>query len=93
MRPLLRSRERGILRADLTSGARIANARGIPRSHGFLAFTRHDRQLLLVTAHYGLFGGGAREDEAAWLVDDTPDGPRFELPEPNGNEYAVRGDD
>lgn len=70
MRPLLRSRETDTLRADLMSGARIANARGIPGSVGFLALTRHDRQLVMVTAHHVLFGDGARAGDPVWLAAD-----------------------
>jgi hypothetical protein len=77
LRPLLRSRETETLRADLSSGARIANARGIPGSVGFLAVTRHDRQLVIVTAHHVLFGDGAREGGAVWLVTDTSTGLRY----------------
>lgn len=53
----------------LVAGARIANARGIPGTIGFLALTRADRQLVLVTAHHVLFGAGARAGDLVWLVD------------------------
>jgi len=53
------------------AGARVVNARGIPGSVGFLAVTRHDRRLVLVTAHHVLFGDGAREGEPVWCSHDS----------------------
>jgi hypothetical protein len=54
-------------RLPLESGAAIANARGVPGTLGFLAMTRHDRRIMMVTSHHVLFGASAREDEPVWL--------------------------
>ena len=54
-----------------TPGACIANARGVPGTVGFLALTRHDRRLVIVTSHHVLFGAGAREKDPVWLVGET----------------------
>ena len=51
-----------------TPGARIANARGVPGTVGFLALTRHDRRLVLVTSHHVLSGSDARENDPVWLI-------------------------
>jgi hypothetical protein len=61
--------ERASVRAgDLVGGAAIINARGVPGTLAFLAVTRHDRRVVLVTSHHVLFGAGAGEDEPVWLA-------------------------
>lgn len=57
--------------AGCTPGACIANARGVPGTVGFLALTRHDRRLVVVTSHHVLFGSGAREGDPVWLIGET----------------------
>jgi len=90
LRPLVRGGEKGALHAANTSrrdsprallvaaGSRVVNSRGVPGTVGFLAVTRHDQRLVLVTAHHVLFGRGAREGEPVWCSGDssgTPLGP------------------
>ena len=62
--------------AGCKPGACIANARGVPGTVGFLALTRHDRRVVIVTSHHVLFGSGAREKDAVWLIGEmtTPIG-------------------
>jgi hypothetical protein len=50
---------------------RIANAHGVPGTIGFYGRTLHDDRLVLVTSAHVLFGGGGREDEPVWLLDDS----------------------
>lgn len=55
------------------AGARIANARGVPGTLGFLGVSRADHRLLLVSAHHVLFGAGARAGDPVWLLEhDRP---------------------
>jgi len=81
--PLLSDRETQARRADAaTRGAsantvRIVSASGVPGSIGFFAITKHDGQLVLVTAYHVLFGGGARSAEGVWLAEDAGNGPAF----------------
>ena len=54
--------------AELRPGVRIVNTRGVPGSLGYLAFTRHDQRLVLLTTHHLLFDSEGREDEPVWLA-------------------------
>ena len=55
-------------RRDVRPGARIANARGISGTLGFLALTLHDRRLVMVTSHHVLFGARGVEGDPVWLL-------------------------
>lgn len=54
--------------SDITEGAAIANAKGIPGTLGCLALTRDDDRLVFLTSHHVLFGVGAKEQNAVWLA-------------------------
>jgi hypothetical protein len=43
----------------------------VPGTVGFLALTRHDRRLVIVTSHHVLFGSGARASDPVWLIGET----------------------
>ncbi len=105
LRPLLRGREKDVLRAANTlrrerprallpaTGSRVVNSRGVPGSVGFLAVTRHDHQLVLVTAHHVLFGDGAREGEPVWGASDSAGTPLVPIGKTlYGRSGSVRGD-
>jgi hypothetical protein len=77
LRPLLNGREtdtcrfesaarRPFLCAPIAPGDRVVNARGVPGTIGFLAITRHDQHVVLVTAHHVLFGNDSRPGEAVF---------------------------
>lgn len=51
------------------SGARIANARGVPGTLGCVAVMAHDGRPVLLGSHHVLFGDGAGEREPVWRVD------------------------
>ena len=57
----------------IRSGARITSSTGVPGTLGCLAFTLHDEQLVLLSTWHVLFGNGAREGDAVWLVDESND--------------------
>jgi hypothetical protein len=59
------------------AGARIANARGVPGTLGCFALTAR-REAVLLTSHHVLFGAGAGEGDAVWLVGGTAEEPTFE---------------
>jgi len=59
---------RASLTIPVADGARVVNARGVPGSVGFLAVTRHDHRLVVVTAHHVLFGAGAPARTPVWLA-------------------------
>ncbi|HEX8905641.1 MAG TPA: hypothetical protein VF771_12395, partial [Longimicrobiaceae bacterium] len=58
-------------------GVRIANARGVPGTLGCVAVTLHDGAAVLLSNHHVLFGAGAGEDEAVWLVEGDGEPPAF----------------
>ena len=60
-----------------TEGARIANARGVPGTLGCVAVTLHDGAAILLSNHHVLFGAGAGEGEAVWLVEGGDEEPAF----------------
>jgi hypothetical protein len=58
------------------SAVAIVNARGVPGTAACLARDLHDGRSLLLTTHHVLFGGGAREGEPVYLLDDYRAGRR-----------------
>jgi hypothetical protein len=53
------------------SGARITSSTGVPGTLGCLAYTLHDEQPVVLSTWHVLFGNGAREGDAVWLVDES----------------------
>lgn len=53
------------------SGARITSSTGVPGTLGCLAHTLHDNQPVLLSTWHVLFGNGAREGDAVWLVNES----------------------
>lgn len=54
----------------LEPGTRIINSRGILGTLGCFALTLDDRRLVFLTSQHVVFGAGACEQEAVWLLDD-----------------------
>lgn len=54
----------------LQQGTAIVNSRGVPGTLACLAHTLHDRQAVLLSNWHVLFGNGACEDDAVWLVSE-----------------------
>jgi hypothetical protein len=52
-------------------GARITTSTGVTGTLGCLAHTLHDDQPVLLSTWHVLFGNGAREGDAVWLVDQS----------------------
>ena len=61
------------------SGARITSSTGVPGTLGCLAYTLHDEQPVLLSTWHVLFGNGAKEGDAVWLVNEA-DGERTYSP-------------
>lgn len=61
------------------NGARITSSTGVPGTLGCLAHTLHDRQPVVLSTWHVLFGNGAREGDAVWLVNEA-DGQRTYAP-------------
>ena len=59
------------------SAKRIANCKGVPGTLGALAWTRGDRQPVLLSTWHVLFGQGAGEQGTVWLVEENGGGRRF----------------
>jgi hypothetical protein len=57
---------------------KIINAKGVPGTLGCFARTRHDERLVVVSSWHVLFGGGAREGDPVWLVDEPHGARRYE---------------
>ena len=57
---------------------KIINAKGVPGTLGCLARTRHDGRLVVVSSWHVLFGGGARESDPVWLLDELDGARRYE---------------
>ena len=53
------------------SGVRIASSTGVPGTLGCLAYTLHDEQPVVLSTWHVLFGNGAREGDAVWLVNES----------------------
>lgn len=52
-------------------GARITSSTGVTGTLGCLAHTLHDEQPVLLSTWHVLFGNGAREGDAVWLVNQS----------------------
>lgn len=61
------------------NGARITSSTGVPGTLGCLAHTLHDNQPVVLSTWHVLFGNGAREGDAVWLVNES-DGERSYSP-------------
>lgn len=53
------------------NGARITSSTGVTGTLGCLAQTLHDEQPVLLSTWHVLFGNGAREGDAVWLVNEA----------------------
>jgi hypothetical protein len=61
------------------NGARITTSTGVTGTLGCLAHTLHDAKPVLLSTWHVLFGNGAREGDAVWLVNES-DGERTYAP-------------
>jgi hypothetical protein len=57
--------------ATSKNGARITSSSGVTGTLGCLAHTLHDEQPVLLSTWHVLFGNGAREGDAVWLVHEA----------------------
>ena len=57
--------------ATSKNGARISSSTGVTGTLGCLAHTLHDAQPVLLSTWHVLFGNGAREGDAVWLVNES----------------------
>ena len=57
--------------ATSRNGARITSSTGVTGTLGCLAHTLHDKQPVLLSTWHVLFGKGAREGDAVWLVNEA----------------------
>lgn len=62
--------------APISSGTRIANARGVPGTVGGLVAAPGEGAMLL-TSYHVLFGAGAASGEPVWAVGEHEDEPNF----------------
>src|SRR5262249_8257603 len=56
----------------------IVNAKGVPGTLGCIARTRSDGRLVLLSSWHVPFGGGARESDPVWLLDERDGARRYE---------------